>query len=287
MTVFDFSKVLITGADGMVGNYVDFGFKTNRSILDVTDFKKVISVFNKYKPKAIIHLAAETDVDKCERDPAAAYSVNSMGAYNVAVAAKAVSAKVVYISTAGVFDGVKETPYKENDVPNPVNHYGKSKLLGELAIRGVLDNYLILRVCWMFGGGPAIDKKFVAKIINQIKNPEIKEIKALSDQFGSPTFGKDLVAAIKQLLIEGKKGVFHTANTGSASRYDFAKNIVRLIRPEVEVSAVASPFFKSDTMRPRNEVIVSELNLMRTWQEALEEYLLKEWNEIPGIKDNY
>ena len=200
MKNISFDKILITGADGMVGSYVDFGVKTNRQSLDITDPKQTLSVIEKYKPEAILHLAAMTDVDQCERDPRSAYLANGIGAYHVALAAKRCGAKMIYISTAGVFDGEKNGPYTEEDVPNPQNYYGYSKFLGESAVRGVLEDCLIVRTCWMMGGGPAKDKKFVAKIIAQLAKPEIKEINAVNDQIGSPSYAKDLVAAIKELI---------------------------------------------------------------------------------------
>lgn len=270
-------KVLITGSNGMVGSYVDFGVKTDRRSLDVTDLKEVLNVCQGYKPEAIIHLAAETDVDRCERDPEYAYLANGVGTYNMAVAAKNLNTKLVYISTAGVFDGLKEGPYTEEDEPNPQNYYGHSKFLGELAVKGILKNYLILRVCWMMGGGLLKDQKFVAKIINQIKNPETKEIKVITDQIGSPTFAKDLIRAIKILLQENKTGIFHLANTGIVSRYDVAKFIVETLRPEIKVIPVDSSYFNLDAKRTKNEGLVSKINLMRFWQEALKEYLEIEW----------
>jgi dTDP-4-dehydrorhamnose reductase len=234
----------------------------------------------KYKPEAIVHLAAETDVDRCERDPEYAYLVNSIGTYNIAIAAKELGAKLIYISTAGIFDGLKEGPYIKEDEPNPKNFYGHSKFLGELAVKGILKNYLILRVCWMMGGGPNKDQKFVAKIINQIKNPQTKEIKVITDQIGSPTFAKDLIKAIKILIQENRTGIFHMANTGIVSRYEVAKFIVETLRPEVKVIPVDSSYFNLDAKRTRNEGLVSKVNLMRPWQEALKEYLETEWKPI-------
>ncbi|MDI6717440.1 MAG: sugar nucleotide-binding protein, partial [Patescibacteria group bacterium] len=172
---------------------------------------------------------------------------------------------------------LKEGPYTEDDEPNPQNYYGHSKFLGELAVKGMLDNFLILRVCWMIGGGPTKDQKFVAKIINQIKNPDIKEIKAVNDQIGSPTFGKDLIGAIKVLLEKDEKGIFHLSNTGINSRYDVAKFIIDTLRPEVNVIPVDSSYFNLDAKRTSNEGLVSKVNLMRPWREALREYLETEW----------
>jgi len=275
-----FSKVLVTGADGMAGNYIDFGIKTNKRLMDVTDLREVLSVCRKHKPEAILHLAAETDVDRCERDPEYAYLVNGIGTYNMAVAAKELGAKLVYISTAGVFDGTKEGSYVEEDVPNPQNYYGHSKFLGELAVKGTLSNYLILRVCWMIGGGPVKDQKFVAKIINQIKNPNVNEIKAVTDQIGSPTFGKDLISAVKVLIGKNETGIFHASNTGIVSRYDVAKFIVNTLRPEVKVTPVESSYFNLDAKRTKNEGLISKENIMRPWEEALKEYLETEWKPV-------
>mgnify|MGYP001610821118 FL=1 len=279
MTI-NFDKILITGANGMVGSYADFGIKTNRRSMDVTDLKEVLTICRKYKPQAIIHLAAETDVDRCERDPEYAYMINGIGTYHMALAAKELGAKLVYISTAGVFDGIKESPYNEEDEPNPQNYYGHSKFLGELAVKGMLENYLILRVCWVIGGGPEKDQKFVAKIINQIKNKDVKEIRAVNDQIGSPTFGKDLLAVIKILLQKDERGIFHVPNTGIVSRYDVAKFIIDSLRPEVKVIPVDSSYFNLDAKRTKNEGLASKINLMRPWQEALKEYLETEWKQF-------
>lgn len=271
------ADVLITGASGMVGSYVDFGIKTNRRSFDVTDLKEVLNFSREYKPKAIVHLAAETDVDRCERDPEYAYLVNSVGTYNMTVAARELGVKLIYISTAGVFDGEKDVPYEENDIPNPKNYYGHSKYFGELAVRGNLDNFIIARVCWMMGGGPTKDQKFVAKIIQQLRDPATKEIKAVTDQVGAPTYGKDLVGAIKKLILEDRRGIFHLANTGRATRYEVAAAIVRIMGLNTKVTPVDSSSFNLDAKRTKNEMLASREALMRPWEDALKEYLNQEW----------
>lgn len=269
------SKTLITGAEGMVGGYVDFGIRTNRRMLDVTDLTEVLRVCGEYRPKAIIHLAAETDVDRCERDSAHAYLVNSIGTYNVAVAAKMFRAKLVYVSTSGVFNGKKKSAYGEDDIPDPQNYYSRSKYLGEIIVRGMLQNYIIARVCWMFGGGPRYDQKFVAKIIKQLKTR--KAIHAINDQFGSPTFGKDLIGSLKLLLARDAKGVYHLSNSGKCSRFDMANEIVRLLNLKTKVVPVSSSHFNLDAARGLNESMVSRNNFMRPWKTALREYILEEW----------
>lgn len=259
----------------MVGGYADFGIKTTRRTLDVVDLGETLSIAEKYKPTAIIHLAAETDVDRCERDPQYAYAVNSLGTYHAATAAKRLGIKLAYVSTVGIFDGTKKGAYTENDIPNPINYYGRSKYAGELMVRGMLKDYLIARVCWMFGGGPEKDQKFVAKIIRQIKGG--KEIKAVRDQVGSPTFGKDLIGAIKNLLVRDARGIVNLANKGICSRYDVAREIIGVLSPRTKVVPVGLDFFGDQAPRTKNEGLRSTTTLMRPWRAALREYLDTEW----------
>ena len=274
-----FPKTLITGGNGMVGSYADFGTKLSKGELDVSNLSAVMTVAKKYRPKVILHLAALTDLDYCEKNPAEAYLVNSVGTYNVALTAREVGAKLVYISTAGIFDGQKKGFYRESDLGNPQNHYGHSKYLGESAVQNILNDYIIARVCWMFGGGPTKDKKFVAKIITQFYKPEIK---ALEDSWGSPTYGKDLVGALKKLIAKDARGIYHLAGKGRGSRYDVAKLIVQNMKSDVKVIPVKSSFFKLPAKRVGNEALISKVKLMRPWREALVEYLETEWK--PTLK---
>lgn len=267
-------KILITGANGMVGSYIDFGVKTERKTLDVTKLEEVRAAVKLHRPNVIIHLAALTDLDYCEKNPTEAYLVNSVGTYNVALAARGAGAKLVYISTAGIFDGQKKGFYREKDSGNPQNHYGHSKYLGELAVQSLLTDYIIARVCWMFGGGPAKDKKFVAKIIAQFDKPEIK---ALDDSWGSPTYGKDLIGALKKLIAKNARGIYHLAGKGRGSRYDVAKIIVETQNQKTSVIPIDSSYFKLPAKRVANESLASKVALMRPWQEALREYLKTEW----------
>ncbi|KKU82117.1 MAG: dTDP-4-dehydrorhamnose reductase [Parcubacteria group bacterium GW2011_GWA1_47_8] len=269
----DLNKVLTIGAGGMVGSYVNFGIKTDHRSLDITDFHEVVRIVKQHKPQAIIHLAAETDVDRCDRDPNYAYLVNGAGTYNVATAASEVGAKLVYVSTAGIFDGEKTSPYAEDNQPNPQNFYGRSKYMGELIVRGMLKDYIIARACWMFGGGPEKDLKFVGKIIRQF---EKQEIKAVNDAYGSPTSGKDLVGAIKRLITDDATGIFHLSNEGSCSRYEVAELIIETLGVDVTLTPVGLDYFPGAN-RVKNEAMSSKKKLMRPWQEALQEYLETEW----------
>lgn len=279
-------NVLITGANGMVGSYVDFGIKTDKRMLDVTDLEEVIKIIDKYKPATIIHLAAETDVDRCERDPSYAYAVNAIGTYNVSVAARNVGAKMVYISTSAVFDGLSKVPYNENDKPNPQYFYGHSKYVGEVLVKDISDNHIIARVCGVFGGGPKKDQKFVSKIINQIAQEGCKEIKVVNDSFVSPTFGKDLIEHLKYLIKKDERGIFHLSNKGVCTRYDMAVKIAEVLKSDVKIIPVGYEYFNLLAKRGYNESMTSlKFNLARSWQEALEEYLKKEWPPILTAKN--
>lgn len=273
-----FDETLTTGADGMVGSYVDFGIRTNRRSLDITDLDEALFVCRKYKPKVILHLAAETDVDRCDRDPQYSYLVNSIGTYNMVVAAKEIGAKFVYISTSAIFNGSKKEPYEETDEPDPQNYYGRSKFLGEIMVKSILNDYVIGRVCWLFGGGPKKDRKFVAKIIEQASQ---KEIKVVSEKYGSPTYGKDLVLAVKKLILQNENGIFHLSNHGAPSRVQVASEIVKITNSKAEVTEVGEDFFKNanSPKRPGNESMNSRIEIMRPWQEAVKEYITEEWKK--------
>lgn len=275
-----FDSAIITGADGTIGTYVDFGIRTNHRLLDVTNLAEVMKICNEYKPKLIIHLAAETDVDRCERDETYAYNVNAAGTYHMALAARALGAKLVYISTSGVFDGTKGEPYTEDDVPSPRTAYAHSKYLGELAVVGLLSDYLILRIAWVFGGGPRKDQKFIAKILQQINKPEIKVV---FHKRGSPTYGKDLVAAMRRLIEEGKSGLYHMGNAGAPTRADVVRETVRITGSRAKVAEVPASYFglPADASRPDNESMVSRVSYMRPWQEALQDYIETEWSDTP------
>lgn len=277
-----FDKTLITGADGMIGSYIDFGIRTNHRSLDVTNLAEVMKVCNEHKPELIIHLAAETDVDHCERDATHAYKVNAVGTYNMATAARAVGARLVYISTSVVFDGTKAEPYGEGDIPVPRTVYGHSKYLGELAVMGMLDAYLILRISWVFGGGHTKDQKFVAKILKQIDQPVINVV---AGKRGSPTYGKDLVAGIRWLVEEGRSGVYHMGNVGTPTRADVVREIVRITGSNAEIREVESSFFAmAGVDRSENESMISKVSYMRPWQDALAEYIRIEWSDTIKVK---
>ena len=276
MTSYDFSKVLTTGANGMIGSYVDFGTRTDSATLNILDAEGTMRLIEEYRPSVIIHLAGATDIGRCEREPAYAYELNVRGTYNVARAARAVDAVIVYASTSRVFKGDKKTPYAEEDMPNPAGRYAETKYFGELITAAMATKYIIARTAWVFGGGPERDNKFYGKILKQL-GTGTSEVAALKDVHGSPTFGKDYIQAIKKLLMEREYGIFHIANEGVATRFDTASAIATQLKSDAKVRAVDRSFFPFGATLPANESIVSKRVTLRPWEEALAEYLADEW----------
>jgi len=289
--------ILVTGAGGMVGSYVPEIFAGETLLLsdivegferlDVCDPTAVMKAVADAAPDLILHLAAATDVDRCEQEPDVAYRTNAMGTQNVALACLAHDVPLVYISTAGVFAGDKPEPYIEFDSPNPANIYGRSKLAGEQIVASLLRRYYIVRAGWMVGGGDR-DKKFVGKITRLIRDGHT-QIQAVDDKWGSPTYAKDLLGGIRRLVDTGFYSLYHMVNQGCCSRYEVAL-VIRdaLQRPDVQVAPVSSDRFPLPAPRARSEAMrnlkleLLGLEGMRPWQDAVREYILTELAPAPS-----
>ena len=291
-------KVLVTGAMGMLGSDLCEIFsqkieiiatdlsnriseKKNRKMafreMDVTDYDKIISIFKSFSPDIAVHLAAETDVDGCETNINKAYKTNAIGTKNIALACRKFGSSMVYISTGSVFDGEKEAPYTEFDMPNPKSIYSKSKYEGELMVQRFLERFFIFRAGWMFGGASE-DKKFVAKILDLAKTK--KELRVVNDKFGSPTYTKDISKGIMTLLDTELYGIYHMVNTGYCSRYECARKIFEYAEFEsCNLIPITSDEFPLPAPRPRMEALqnyhleLMGMNIMRPWEEALKEYV--------------
>lgn len=278
-------NVLITGARGMLGTDLARIFEAEHRVtstdiddMDVRDRNAISNVVADYRPGLIVHLAALTDVDGCEREPEEAFRTNTIGTQNVALVCQRLAIPVVYLSTISVFDGTKPEPYTEFDTPNPQSFYSRSKYQGERIVRSLLRQYYIVRAGWMFGGGMK-DKKFVAKIVKLAQSRD--ELKIVNDKFGSPTYTVDISRSILNLVETGQYGVYHLVNTGQpASRYEVAEAILEYAGiTDCELRPVSSAEFPLPAPRPRMEAgrnLAAELvglPPMRPWQEALKEYI--------------
>ena len=269
----------------MVGSYFyelkgEFDEPLDLTDIDTLDVRDLDAVRGRIRPNqysAVIHLGAETDVDRCEREPEHAFRTNAVGTQNVALACQSSRTVMVYTSTAGVFGGDGATgPFTEQDPPHPANVYGASKLAGERHVQALLDRFFIVRPGWMMGGNTK-DKKFVAKMLAQIR--EGSDIRAVNDKVGSPTFARELVVGIRELLRSGRYGLYHMTNHGVCSRYDVACAIVEYMRSPIRVIPVNSAHFplpapraNSEAMRNLNLELVG-LDHMSDWRPALVAYL--------------
>lgn len=295
-------KILVTGAAGMLADSLVptlrqkscrvFSTDINISgsgctFLDVRDHDQVQRFARRTRPDLIVHLAAETDVDKCEVEPDHAYRTNALGTQNVALVCKKLKIPIVYVSTAGVFDGRKDEPYTEFDEPHPINAYGSSKLAGEIYVRQLVEEHFIIRAGWMVGGGYK-DKKFVRKILNQIAQGATK-IYAVTDKYGTPTYAPAFSALVRKLIKTGFFGTYHVACKGGGNRFDVAREILTITnRAGIDLVPVTSEYFSREypAPRPRSEMMrnyvleLRGLDEMPTWQESLKQYLYDYYPEL-------
>jgi len=273
-------RVFITGAKGQLGRALqarfadDAVFPADLPECDITDRVCVAQTITEFGPDVVIHAAAMTDVDGCARDPDLAYRVNALGSQNVALACQSAGCAMLYISTNEVFDGRKTEPYLEFDVTNPINVYGQSKLAGETIVRDLLTRFYIVRLAWLYGKG---GNHFVRKIIRRAD--EQGSLRVVADEIGSPTYTEGVVGAVRQLVQTGAFGVYHFVNDGVASRYDFAREILRLSgRGHIPVEPIKLADFSRPSTPPpytplRNFCGTALGITLRPWQEALAEYL--------------
>lgn len=288
-------KVLITGCGGMLGQavYKVFSDKYESvtatdidlneswiSYLDVRDIIECESYFKKTKPDIVLHLAALTDLEYCEINPLEAWKTNALGTENIALLSKKYNSIMVYICTAGIFDGTQDE-YTDFDLPNPLSYYGKAKYSGELFVKEYLTEFYIFRAGWMMGGGINKDKKFINKIYKQIKSGK-KELFVVDDKLGTPTYTHDFANSIYKVIQTGYFGLYNQVCGGSCSRLDVAKEFVKLLglSSEIIVTKVDSDYFKTDYFAPRpySEKLINlkldtrKINFMRDWRVCLKEY---------------
>ncbi len=272
-------KVLILGAKGSLGQtfadlYKDHEvFAWDREELDITNEDAVAQRVAELKPDLIINCAAYNAVDKAEEDRAGAELLNGSAVGFVAKAASAAGAILVHYSTGQVFDGSKSEGYNEDDQPNPVNAYGRSKLAGEMELQENTEKFYLIRTCWLYGRPAAGKKSFTDMMLEMAKKNQ--DINGVKDEFGNPTFVKDLAEATRALVEEKKPfGIYHLTNSGTASRYDWAKEIFMIKNIKAKLNEVNSDFFQRKAIRPKYEILNNTKFIqLRPWTEALKEYL--------------
>ncbi len=244
-----------------------------RHDFDITDLDKTVKIISEIKPEYIIHSAAYTDVDGNELDPEKAYLVNSIGTRNVSIACEEIKCPVLYLSTDYVFDGSKKEPYNEWDRKDPVNMYGRSKLIGEHFVTSLTNRFYIVRTSWLYGKN---GKNFVDTILRLLSDKQ--SIEVVNDQTGSPTYTLDLAEKIRELLGKGY-GTYHITNSSQCSWFEFALEIARIKDSKTEIIPVSSKQYVRPAKRPAFSVLNNTMLRLegikepRSWQEALKEYI--------------
>jgi dTDP-4-dehydrorhamnose reductase len=309
-------RILATGAAGMLGTslvptFVNAGHDVvatdidltnprpwgagNPPIdwLDVRDRDAVRAAFNDTEPELLLHLAAETSLEASDADPDHAFLTNTVATKYLALECRNRDVPMVFISTAGVFDGAKDGAYTEFDQPNPLNTYGASKFEAEKLVSSLLDRWYIIRAGWMVGGGQGKDHKFVSRILEQVREGR-ETIYAVGDKFGTPTYTYDFGRCLLDLLDSDLYGTYHMACEGDGNRYDIAAFILaQLGRTDIDLVEVTSDFFLDEfpSVRPRSEIMrnmaldLQGMNTMRPWPDALTEYLENHFSElISGLR---
>jgi dTDP-4-dehydrorhamnose reductase len=282
-------KILIAGASGQLGKKLAEALSrehklvlTDSATMDITDPQIVRDIVAQNRPDYIINAAAYTRVDQAEGDIETCRQVNAQGAKNIAAAAREFGAKLIYISTDFVFDGVQKTPYQETDAANPLSVYGLTKYEGEKFIQEIGGEYYIVRVSWLFGELPQGYKgtNFVEVMLKLARERE--EIKVVNDQIGSPTYTGDLALAIGQIIAQNPpSGIYHFSGTGECSWYDFAREIFSQTNTKIRLTPIASAQYPQKAQRPPYSYldkakIENALGIkVRPWPEMLKDYLNK------------
>lgn len=277
-------KILITGANGQLGTElrhlldekkIDY-VGTDAADLDITDVAAVNQYFTANQPEIVYHCAAYTAVDAAEEEPGKSinYKVNVVGTQNIATAAEAVGATLIYISTDYVFDGTNDQMYTEATPAAPKNEYGRTKLAGEEAVAKTMSKYYIIRTSWVFG---EYGKNFVYTMLNLAKTHD--HLTVVSDQVGRPTWTRTL-AEFMTYALENQVpyGLYQLSNDNSCTWYEFASEILK--DKDVEVSPVTSEEYPQKAYRPRHSIMdLSKIKAtgfeVPTWQDALHKFMAK------------
>ena len=296
------AKIFMAGSGGMLGQafYEIFNYEydvtcTDKDVnedwisyLDFRDLKEYEKQVMSFKPDYLFHLGAYTDLEFCEMHVEDTYLTNTISVENAVFIANKLRIPLLYISTAGIFDGKKDL-YDDWDMPNPLGHYARSKYFGE---RYVIDNckkYLICRAGWMMGGGPKKDKKFINKLIKQIEGGT-RELFIVNDKDGTPTYTRDFARNVKTLLQCELWGLYNLVCNGQTSRIEVANELLRILGlgESIHVTEVDSSHFKDIYFaeRPISERLINRklnlrsLNIMQDWKVALQDYITRDFPHL-------
>ena len=271
-------RILITGANGQLGHALQRVLQSETLILkDLPEFDLTSPAcadqIRAAKPQIILHAGAYTNVDQAEREPAQAHAVNGQGTRWVAQAAQAVEARLIFVSTDYVFDGMKATPYHERDEPRPLNQYGLSKYEGEQAVLTLCPGALVVRTAWLFGHDGPNFVKTITKLAQ-----ERPKLEVVADQRGCPTYAEDLARALRDLALGDLEGVCHVTNGGNCSWYEFAEAVVRQTGARAAVLPITTAQAGRLAKRPPYSVLsqdrfASRYPALPDWHDALTRFV--------------
>ncbi len=275
-------RVLITGAAGMLGRQVTEEYNKRgatvypftRNDLDITDYSAITKAFKNNKPEIVVNCAAYTNVDGAETEKEAAYLVNGLAPRLLSLACRNSNASLVHISTDYIFNGHSNKPYLISDIPDPVNTYGTSKLMGEQGIRESGCSYYIIRTSWLFGPN---GKNFVDTILKLAREKD--SLQVVNDQHGSPTYTPDLARAIADLAGTSIYGTYHYTNSSITTWYGFAKIILQISGLKTRIEPCSTEHFPRPARRPANSALdhfptAQILGYMPPpWEDAVERYI--------------
>ena len=278
-------KTVILGAQGQLGCDLQQTLQEwdlypfSHQDLDICDRRRVEKEFSRIDPDLVINAAAYTAVDECETEVEKAFNINAFAARHLAIICSRLDCKLVHFSTNYVFDGRKETPYTEDDLPNPLNVYGASKLTGEYFTGNICPDHLIIRTSGLFAAASLESKRdnFVETMIQHASGG--KTLQVVDDQVLSPTYGKDLARAVKELVLGNAQGLYHITNQEHCSWFEFAKEIFRQIEINPPMVRITTEEHGADAPRPAYSILSTQKFLSKTgwslpsWQSGLTSYL--------------
>lgn len=288
-------RIYIAGSGGMLGEAFYAQFKDDYEIkctdkdvnedwlsfLDFRDFEAYKKDVEAFAPDYLFHLGAYTDLEFCEEHSDDTYLTNTLSVENAVYLANSLDIPLLYISTAGIFDGKKDL-YDDWDLPNPLGVYARSKYMGERFVAENANRFLVCRAGWMMGSGPKKDKKFIQKLMKQIKAGN-KELFIVNDKDGTPTYTHDFAKTVKELIQKEYWGLYNCVCGGQTSRLEVAEELIQLLglESEVKINIVTSDYFKAEyyAERPASERLLTKklelrkVNTMRDWKVSLKEYI--------------
>lgn len=290
-------KIYIAGCGGMLGEAFHEQFKNEYelkctdkdvndswlSFLDFRDLEAYKKDVQDFAPDYLFHLGAYTDLEFCEVNADETYRTNTMSVENAVYIANELNIPLLYISTAGIFDGEKEL-YDDWDMPNPLGVYARSKYMGERFVCENANRFLVCRAGWMMGAGPAKDKKFIQKLMKQLKDGK-KELFIVNDKDGTPTYTHDFAKNVKHLIQKEYWGLYNMVCGGQTSRMEVTEELLDILKlkDEVKLNVVTSDYFKDIYFAERppcerldnRKLNIRNANLMQDWKVALREYINK------------